>query len=186
MHYISQNYPAFSYRPCTKSPHTAVVLKTTSEHLNWHPSINEYRSHKANLVRAQGAADSLIHHAGSGASWIANQSAAVKKPYGSKGSAIIDKGKLVFPNYSIETEIADFRMAGSFNLKISQRRRWSVLSRDSNLRKTLDIMKEFPGLEHRLEFVAKKKNRSFYNDSYATRPDATMGAIRSFQEKASA
>jgi UDP-N-acetylmuramoylalanine--D-glutamate ligase len=36
----------------------------------------------------------------------------------------------------------------------------------------------FNGLEHRLEFVRERAGLSFYNDSYATRPEAAIGAVR--------
>jgi len=38
----------------------------------------------------------------------------------------------------------------------------------------------FPGIEHRLEFVRTVRGVSFYNDSAATIPDATVAAARSF------
>jgi UDP-N-acetylmuramoylalanine--D-glutamate ligase len=38
----------------------------------------------------------------------------------------------------------------------------------------------FSGLEHRLEMVAVKKGISYYDDSFATTPEATITALRSF------
>ena len=43
------------------------------------------------------------------------------------------------------------------------------------IRKTL---KEFAGVEHRIEFVAKKNGVVFYNDSKGTNPDAAIRGIR--------
>jgi UDP-N-acetylmuramoylalanine--D-glutamate ligase len=43
--------------------------------------------------------------------------------------------------------------------------------------------KSFKGLEHRLEFVLEKNGLAFYNDSYATRPEATCGALHSFHDR---
>lgn len=41
-------------------------------------------------------------------------------------------------------------------------------------------VKSFPGVEHRLEFVAEISGVAFYNDSKATNVDATLKAVESF------
>ena len=40
----------------------------------------------------------------------------------------------------------------------------------------------FEGLPHRLQFVTARDGIRFYNDSYATRPDATLGALDTFKD----
>lgn len=44
------------------------------------------------------------------------------------------------------------------------------------------VLKEFHGVEHRLEYVAAKKEVLFYNDSKATNPTATIKTIESFSQ----
>ncbi len=41
---------------------------------------------------------------------------------------------------------------------------------------------EFPGIRHRLEFVAEKRGVRYVNDTTATIPEATVAATHSFQE----
>jgi UDP-N-acetylmuramoylalanine--D-glutamate ligase len=43
-------------------------------------------------------------------------------------------------------------------------------------------VREFTGVEHRLEFVAEVRGVSYYNDSIATTPERTLAGIRSFAE----
>ena len=43
------------------SPKIGVVLKVSSEHLDWHQSVEEYRDAKANLVRYQKNSDCCIY-----------------------------------------------------------------------------------------------------------------------------
>jgi UDP-N-acetylmuramoylalanine--D-glutamate ligase len=43
-----------------------------------------------------------------------------------------------------------------------------------------DVLKNFRGVEHRLEFVSAINNADFYNDSKATNTDAAMKALESF------
>ncbi|SDC74123.1 UDP-N-acetylmuramoylalanine--D-glutamate ligase [Paenibacillus sp. UNCCL117] len=45
-----------------------------------------------------------------------------------------------------------------------------------------EVLHSFHGVEHRLEFVAKKDGVLFYNDSKATNPTATIKTIESFSQ----
>jgi UDP-N-acetylmuramoylalanine--D-glutamate ligase len=46
----------------------------------------------------------------------------------------------------------------------------------------LKTIRSFKGLEHRLELVRQVKGVTFYNDSFATGPQPTIAAIKSFNE----
>ena len=43
-----------------------------------------------------------------------------------------------------------------------------------------EVLNNFAGVEHRIEFVAKINGREFYNDSKATNVDSTITALKSF------
>ncbi len=43
-------------------------------------------------------------------------------------------------------------------------------------------VRDFSGVEHRIEFVAEKRGIRFYNDSKATNTDATITALKSFEK----
>lgn len=43
---------------------------------------------------------------------------------------------------------------------------------------TLDVIKKFKAVEHRIEFVATKRGVDYYNDSKGTNPDAAIQGIR--------
>ena len=44
----------------------------------------------------------------------------------------------------------------------------------------IDVMKNFSGVEHRLEFVREVRDISFYNDSSCTTPESAGVAIEQF------
>ena len=46
----------------------------------------------------------------------------------------------------------------------------------------INILKEFKGVEHRIEYVDTINNRKFYNDSKSTNNKATITALSSFNE----
>src|SRR5690625_6737761 len=45
-----------------------------------------------------------------------------------------------------------------------------------------EVLTSFSGVEHRLQFVANKQDRLFYNDSKATNMLATEKALQAFQQ----
>jgi UDP-N-acetylmuramoylalanine--D-glutamate ligase len=47
----------------------------------------------------------------------------------------------------------------------------------------IKVVKKFKGLPHRLQFVRKIGNTSFYDDSASTNPNTTAAALRSFPNK---
>lgn len=42
------------------------------------------------------------------------------------------------------------------------------------------VLREFPGVKHRIQFVAEKKGVRYYNDSKGTNPDSTIVALKAF------
>lgn len=46
----------------------------------------------------------------------------------------------------------------------------------------IDVLKEFKGVEHRLEYVKKLNDRTFYNDSKATNVESTKIALSAFNK----
>lgn len=55
-------------------------------------------------------------------------------------------------------------------------------SRGVPMETILQVIKEFPPVEHRIEFVATKDSVDYYNDSKATNPDAAIWGIRSMNK----
>ena len=45
-----------------------------------------------------------------------------------------------------------------------------------------EVISNFKGVEHRLEFVREIDNIRYYNDSKATNTDATITALKSFDK----
>ncbi len=50
------------------------------------------------------------------------------------------------------------------------------------VKEIIEVLQQFNGVEHRLEFVAEKHGVRYYNDSKATNPEATQKAIQSFKQ----
>lgn len=152
------------------SPHIGVVLQTTSEHLDWHSSVEQYRDAKANLVRYQKRDDFCVYNANSeAATQIAALSSGIKKPF----------TKLNLP-------IEDFNVKGEHQLQNMAAAIQALECAGIAKEPCIEALKSYKGLDFRLQNVGTKifnnKNITFYNDSYSTRPEATIAAIKAMDK----
>jgi UDP-N-acetylmuramoylalanine--D-glutamate ligase len=173
------------------SPAICAVLKTTSEHLNWHTDTGEYRMAKANLLKYQTSDDIVAVNADSeGALEVAGESRAKKIEYSllkEVDEGIFLSGEQFVYSHGGKRELlpltaGDVAMTGRFNLENIAAAILLAVSAGAGIRPVIESVAAFRGLPHRLELVAQKDDLKFYNDSYATRPDAAVAAIKAFNE----
>ncbi|MBI4100055.1 UDP-N-acetylmuramoyl-L-alanine--D-glutamate ligase [Candidatus Microgenomates bacterium] len=154
---------SFQLVDLTRSPHVAVVLMTTSEHLDWHPTTQDYVDAKKNVVSHQSASDFAV----------VNQDYPHSMEIGAValGQVVLVSGK--------DAASLTTRLRGPHNKE--------------NIAATVAVAKivgvpyedavaSFAGLEHRLEEVATVKGVTFYNDSFSTTPETAIAAIKAFTE----
>jgi UDP-N-acetylmuramoylalanine--D-glutamate ligase len=175
---------SFQLATLKTSPSMAAVLKTTSEHLDWHLSQNEYWLHKANLVASQTEEDFLTYYQDvPGSRWIAEKSRARKIGFGGQGrfgqanQVQIAEGKITWPTQGFSLPLSATQLKGEFNLENLAAAGTLALELGAKPEEIVAAAANFVGLEHRLEFVRQIGEIAYYNDSYATRPDASIGAI---------
>jgi UDP-N-acetylmuramoylalanine--D-glutamate ligase len=161
------------------SPHIGVVLQTTTEHLDWHASLEQYRNAKANLVRWQKKSDYCIYNAASdGATQIASQSLGIKKPFCVEGNSIEIEGHSLY--------ISECKVAGVHQLQNMAAALLALQSLGKSVSVCMERLKSYAGLEYRLQKIGSKvfknKNLEFYNDSYSTRPEAAISAAASMSK----
>lgn len=167
--FVVMELSSFQLIDLTKSPHIAVVLNITLDHMDWHRSKEEYVNAKKNIVRYQTASD-----------W-----AVINSEYDvSKSFLELTKGRVVLFNKSkLENKYKEkLLLRGEHNLENIA----AAVSVAKVLKIKEDIIlktvQSFKGLEHRLELVKNVDGITFYNDSFATGPQPTIAAIRSFTE----
>lgn len=180
---------SFQLIDMNKSPHIAVVLNITEDHLDWHKNRKEYVEAKSQIVRHQRKDDYAIlafdyndsrkfASLTKGAVYYFSRSKRVKGGYVKDGKIFLeDKGK--------RFEIGDVK-----NLLLRGKHNWenvcAAVSASYLAGASLDSIKQtvfsFKGLEHRLELVGEFRGIKFYNDSFSTNPQTTIAAIYSFEE----
>jgi UDP-N-acetylmuramoylalanine--D-glutamate ligase len=160
---------SFQLQDLTKSPHVGVVLMTTSEHLDYHKDVEEYRQAKEQVVKFQTADDFAIYNEDyEGSANIGKLGNGQKISIGAKQDLPFDVSKI--------------QLNGVHNLE--------NIKAAVAVAKVLDIapnviqksVEDFKGLIHRLEFVTEKNGVKFYNDSFSTTPETAIAAIKAFEE----
>lgn len=167
--WIVMEISSFQLIDMESSPHIAVVLNITEDHMDWHKNIEEYIEAKKNIVSHQTVSD-----------WaIINQEYKTSNNFGAIG-----KGQKVYFSKSALDKVykQDLLLRGEHNLEniaagVETAR---VIGIDEDI--ILKTVKSFKGLEHRLELVAEVNGVKYYNDSFATGPQPTIAAIKSFTE----
>jgi UDP-N-acetylmuramoylalanine--D-glutamate ligase len=169
----------------TYSPHIAVCLMLTPEHLDWHPDMIDYVEAKANLFRHQKPDDIAIYFEDNEHSkHIAGYSPGIKIPYFYKPGAFVRADrKIVIGND--ETEIIsldDIKLLGEHNhqnICAALTAAWQVSQDIDAFRK---VLSSFSGLEHRLEFVREVNRVKYYDDSFGTNPSTALVALKALIE----
>jgi len=176
---------SFQLQDLGKSPHIAVVLFITSEHLDYHSSAEEYIQAKANLVRWQRKSDFAALNADNDSSSSFASLTPAKVYYFSRqkkvDGAFVKDGQIY---------LFDKLIGSTSNLQILGIHNWenicaaciAAFLAGADLNSIKKVVFSFKGLEHRLEFVKEIGGVKFYNDSFSTTPETTIAAIKAFSQ----
>ena len=172
-------------------PKISVLLNITPDHMDrYDHSMERYAASKARVFKNQRADDVLIYNIDD--EWtnkIIHQAQCRKIGLSVQKKltegAFIEDGKLITSIDGTRTEIIDISqifIKGMHNLYNSMAAVLvgQLLGVDTTLIQS--TLKTFEGVEHRLEFVRKLNEVSYYNDSKATNVDSVWFALQSFKE----
>ncbi|MBO7060880.1 MAG: UDP-N-acetylmuramoyl-L-alanine--D-glutamate ligase [Fibrobacter sp.] len=179
---------SFQLMTLSLSPDVAVVLRVSTEHLDWHKSVEEYRDAKANLVRWQKRSGTCVFLKDAApTAKIAAESPATTKyaitladgPNFGDGDAVIDGATLAIDDEKLF--LADCKVRGIYQLENMAAATLAVKALGIKVADAFEALKSYETLPFRMEFKGEKNGIEFYNDSYATRPDATIAATASMK-----
>lgn len=182
---------SFQLQDLKKSPHIAVVLNISSDHLDVHKNNEEYIEAKTSVVRYQTSDDFACINEDylTSFEFAALTKAQVfwfsRKKTVDQGVWVKDKNEIVWQNGTNEELIIntkDIFLRGEHNWENVAAASLAAKLAGVNaltIRKTIE---NFRGLEHRLEFVTEHQGVKFYNDSFSTNPDTAIAAVQSFAE----
>ncbi len=175
---------SFQLIDLTHSPRIAVCLMVVPEHLNWHADMAEYVAAKSQLFMQQSSEDVAIYFAGNETSKrIASHGAGQKVPYFTEPGAWMNGNMLTIDGQSVCATDA-IKLLGKHNQQnicAALTAVWQAGMHDIAAAK--QVISSFSGLEHRLEFVRELDGVRYYNDSFASTPDAGTAAIAAIPGK---
>lgn len=171
-------------------PHVAVITNITSDHLDWHKTVENYRKAKENIYKNLEEDDFLI--LGASCDYVKTINAGVKNTYyysyddlGRPGLFTKD-GEIIFRHFDGTLEnimkVSDVFIKGRHNIENAMAAILSAYSLGVDLEIIVDTIKNFKGVEHRIEFVRTFNGISYYNDSKGTNPDSTDVALKAFEK----
>jgi len=168
----------------TFRPAVAALLNITQDHLDRYHDITDYGEVKANIFRNQIGQDVLVLNdddplvrpmAARAASRVIPFSRLRDLDHG----ACVKDGYIVFKKERI-CRVDDMKIQGVHNLENALAAAALSLSAGADRRAVETVLKEFPGLEHRLEFVREKKGVTYINDSKGTNVGAVVKSVEGF------
>ncbi|MCH9044775.1 MAG: UDP-N-acetylmuramoyl-L-alanine--D-glutamate ligase [SAR324 cluster bacterium] len=173
-----------------RKPEVAVVLRTSSEHLDWHRGEAEYLMAKRGLLAPRGVKQQVIYCADSDgsrelvqghleAALAVSRLGPVRDGIGVEGGRVLRYRR---GRGAPLTQLEQLALPGHFNLENAAAAFLATEALGAADGASLAAIAAFRGLPHRLEPVGTVRGVVCYNDSYATRPEATQGAISAFDQ----
>ena len=172
-------------------PKLAAVLNITPDHLNRHKTMEAYAAAKANVTKNQTENDYFVYNReDSMAAAIAEKSRAKTVEFSIKGGSgtgtFLSDNKIIVidengkENYICSKE--DIRIIGDHNIENVLAA--TALSFFAGISPEIiaSSIKEFAGVEHRIEFCGRVDEVEYYNDSKGTNTDAAIIALKALED----
>ena len=186
---------SFQLMTLRKSPNISIITNISPNHLDYHRSFEEYANAKANVFFKQRKNDILVLNADDEytekyLNIIADNKINTQvKKFSIKNQV---KEGVYFENeeivYKKDEEILhicnkeEIKLVGMHNIANICAAATSVINMVS-LESIKEVISNFTGVEHRMEFVRSINGVNYYNDSIASSPTRTIAGLVSFNEK---
>ena len=172
----------------TIRPRVAVVTNIAEDHVEYHGSMEAYIGAKKRVYRQMGEGDLLVLNGSDPElnTWdVADSVECLRFGWDRSLDAWSDRAGVYLKGPDGERKVLDLgqvRLPGLHNVENLMSALLAVTGRFARVEQVLDAAREFPGLEHRMEYVASIGDVSFYNDSKATNPHAAEAVLNAFDE----
>lgn len=166
-------------------PKVSLITNITPDHINWHGSLENYINAKKKVFKNQGQSEYTV---------LNYEDETLRKMKDEINSNIIwfsvnqelDNGVFIEEDYIVIKNgqninkvlpYKELRILGKHNLENALGAVAVSWAMGVKIETIAEVLREFPGVEHRIEYVKTINEMSFYNDSKGTNPDSTIKAI---------
>lgn len=182
---------ASSFQLATAStfrPRVAAVLNITPDHLNWHGTMDEYIQSKARIFANQSPEDfAVLNFDDDRVRGLAGELRSRVLPFSraelAAGVCVVDGG--VVERADGETrrilDVGALQIRGAHNVENALAAVGIARCCGVEIADIARALSAFEGVEHRLEKVQVVDGVTYWNDSKATNPDATIKALEAFE-----
>ncbi len=171
------------------SPQIAVITNIAPNHLDIHKSYEEYINCKKNIFKYQDENgitilnyDNEITRSLKGE--VNGKSVFFSKQNKLDDGVILDNGIIKICEDGLRRHvinIKDMKLRGEHNYE-NACTAIAATKTLVNIENQISVLKEFGGVEHRLEFIREINNVKWYNDSIGSSPSRTIAGLKSFEE----
>lgn len=168
----------------TFRPRIAAILNVTQDHLDRYPGIKEYGETKARIFMNQQQSDYLVLNFDDPiVKSYTGRTPATIIPFSRRlrfnPGACVHEGYLMFNGRRI-IAADELKIGGVHNLENALAATALSILAGADIRSVASVLRAFPGLEHRLEFVRNKDGVSYINDSKGTNVGAVLKSVEGF------
>ena len=166
-------------------PHTAALLNITPDHLDRYDSFAAYRASKFRIFENQTKSDTAVLNRDDSQvcpppvairarqSFFSRRERTVNGAFRAEGS--------LYLNEQVVTGVSDVHLRGEHNIENVLAAMAITAGYGVPTAALAKAIREFRGVEHRIEYVASLRGIEFFNDSKATNVDSAIKAVESFQ-----
>lgn len=171
-----------------KSPHISVLTNISPNHLDRHPTVDNYIQAKKSIILHQGQYDYAIlnyddpelrrweRECKGNICWYSTKQALNNGTFIKDDNIVL----LINGNKTLIPNITRIKIPGNHNLQNILAASCASYLAGAEETHIENIVTNFTGLEHRLEFVSEVNSVKYYNDSKATTPESAIAAIKTF------
>ena len=170
----------------TFRPKVSAILNITPDHLNRHHTMEAYIEAKENIAKNQTEKDTCVLNYEDDVTRVFGENVKSKVLYFSSQRILeegiyLENGQIVLAMNGEKTPVChvdELNILGTHNHENAMAAAGMAAAYGVPVDVIRRTLKEFQGVEHRIEYVAEKNGVVYYNDSKGTNPDAAIKGIQ--------
>lgn len=171
-------------------PHIAAVLNVTPDHIVRHGSMDVYQKMKERIFAQQTAEDFLVLNYDDVRTRSMKSRAASRVCFFSRREELTEGAFLCGSRLVIRWDgreyplctVEELGIKGGHNVENALAAAAAAFLADCEPQEMIRVLREFHGVEHRIEYVRTVNGVAYYNDSKATNTDSAIKALETFSD----